>query len=161
MIRQNDKLQLRPTLWVLTLVCCLSGCANKATPGYFLDWIPPQDAAGQACVAECSAKKWQCDVRVADKAGHCALEQEAAYDECAYQDDLRFESCVVDLQIKFPANWEDLATACDTGPANCAVPSCGSSANCDTGYEHCFLDCGGDVIERGTAVDLLTYGPED
>lgn len=152
---------LRNLTFATCVMVCLLGCANQASPGYFLEWVPPGDAAGQECVASCRSEKWQCGTRALDKADLCAAEQDAAFAECQYEADMAFESCLVKLQTLYPYDWESLAATCDTGPAHCPMPTCSAHIDCEAQFEGCFLDCGGDVIERGNALDTLTESLEN
>ena len=124
------------------LAALLGGCAKEYA------FIPPSDAEGKACVAQCQVSQTGCrrdqDRRAEAAADQCEVESARREEACTIKAPIEYAAC-----LKFAKNDEE-RKACVLN--DCEQPSCQPSANyglCAGDYRTCFQSCGGriEVIE--------------
>ena len=116
----------------------LMGCAKEYA------YIPPADAEGKACVAQCQTREASCrrdqDRRAASAQEACEAEAARRQDKCEIQAPIEYAAC-----LKFAKNDEE-RKACVLD--DCDAASCEQSGNyglCAGDYRTCFQSCGGRI----------------
>jgi hypothetical protein len=126
----------RLTMFVAAVL--LAACAKEYA------YIPPTDADGKACVAQCQTREASCrrdqDRRAAAAQDTCEAEAARRQDRCEVEAPIEYAAC-----LKFARNEEE-RKACVL--EDCSQPSCQQAGNyglCGSDYRTCFQSCGGKI----------------
>ena len=118
---------------VLLAAMELAACSQLRETHY--NYLPPKDAQGLACVAQCSAANSAClteaDKLAAGERDRCELESRQEYDLCLSRPHM------------------DASPSCE--PRRCPVSD--EAAACDPVYRACFEHCGGTVEAQQVCLD--------
>lgn len=116
----------------------LMGCAREYA------YIPPTDAEGKGCVAQCQTRETSCrrdqDRRAAAAQDACEAEAARRQDKCEIEAPIEYAAC-----LKFAKSDEE-RKACEI--KDCDQSSCQQSGNyglCSSDYRTCFQSCGGKI----------------